>query len=127
MISLNHGIPRDRDGIEAMFNKGAGRIYELPDKYSSSADGQTAVDSATRTKGYGAFSAGPQNPIISGGSRWGTSGTTDNTKGPFRDAYKTLGAPSYIPSTLNINNVLYNTGMNEVYHKIMPWQTKVIL
>lgn len=127
VISLDHGIPRDRDGIEAMFNKGAGRIYELPDKYSSSADGQTAVDSATRTKGYGAFSAGPQNPIISGGSRWGTSGTTDNTKGPFRDAYKTLGTPSYIPSTVNINNVLYNTGMNEVYHKIMPWQTKVIL
>ena len=46
-ISLKHGMPRDRDSIEAMFNRGAGRIYDISDDFNSSADSETAVDTGT--------------------------------------------------------------------------------
>lgn len=48
-ITLDHGMKRDRDAIESMFNFGNGRIYELPDKFGSSADDQTSVDDQTKT------------------------------------------------------------------------------
>ena len=35
-ISLEHGMPRDKAGIESMFNKGRGRIYALPKGYENS-------------------------------------------------------------------------------------------
>lgn len=47
-VSLDHGMPRDRDAIESMFNKGSGRIYELPEEFIGSADKQTAVDNETK-------------------------------------------------------------------------------
>ena len=42
-------MPRDRAGIESMFNKGRGRMYSLPKGYeqSFSATSTSAVDSAT--------------------------------------------------------------------------------
>ena len=43
-ITLQHGMGRDKDSIESMFNKGSGRIYILPDEFVSSADSETAVD-----------------------------------------------------------------------------------
>ena len=46
-VSLEHGMPRDRDAIESMFNRGSGRIYELPDRFNSSADFETTVDKET--------------------------------------------------------------------------------
>lgn len=47
-VSLEHGMARDRDSIESMFNFGNGRIYELPDKFIGSADKQTKVDDQTQ-------------------------------------------------------------------------------
>ncbi len=35
-VVLDHGMPRDKAGIESMFNKGRGRIYSLPAKYEES-------------------------------------------------------------------------------------------
>ena len=35
-ITLEHAMPRDKDGIESMFNFGQGRIYALPKGYSKS-------------------------------------------------------------------------------------------
>ena len=46
-ITLQHAMGRDKDGIEAMFNRGAGRIYILPDDFVSSADGESTVDKYT--------------------------------------------------------------------------------
>lgn len=46
-VSLEHGMPRDRDGIESMFNRGSGRIYELPDRFNSSGDYETTADRET--------------------------------------------------------------------------------
>ena len=47
-ITLEHGMPRDKTGIESMFNKGRGRIYSLPKGYelSFASDSQSPVDSS---------------------------------------------------------------------------------
>ena len=47
-ITLEHGMPRDKTGIESMFNKGRGRIYSVPKGYelSFSSDSQSPVDSS---------------------------------------------------------------------------------
>ena len=46
-ITLDHGLGRDRDAIESMFNRGFGRIYTLSKDFRSSADGETKVDAYT--------------------------------------------------------------------------------
>ena len=46
-ITLDHGLGRDRDAIESMFNRGFGRIYTLSQNFRSSADGETKVDKYT--------------------------------------------------------------------------------
>ena len=47
-VKLSHAMARDRDAIESAFNRGMGRIYNLPDSFSGSADWQTVVDNATK-------------------------------------------------------------------------------
>lgn len=51
VVKLDHAMPRDRDAIESMFNRGMGRIYMLPDSFSGSADYQSVVDAATKKDG----------------------------------------------------------------------------
>ena len=47
VVTLEHGLGRDRDAIESMFNRGYGRIYTLSDKFRSTADRETRVDENT--------------------------------------------------------------------------------
>jgi len=47
-VKLKHAMARDRDAIESVFNRGMGRIYNLPDTMSGSADFQSAVDKYTK-------------------------------------------------------------------------------
>ena len=46
-VTLQHGMARDLDAIESMFNRGAGRIYQAPD-YAKMFAGQVASDQETR-------------------------------------------------------------------------------
>jgi hypothetical protein len=46
-VSLKHAMARDRDAIESVFNRGMGRIYQLPDSMSGSADFETKIDKNT--------------------------------------------------------------------------------
>jgi hypothetical protein len=41
---MDHAMARDRDAIQSIFNRGMGRIYDLPDDMEGSADDQTKVD-----------------------------------------------------------------------------------
>ena len=44
-VSLEHGMPRDRSSIESMFNRGGGKIYQIPDEYQfGGADGVVDPD-----------------------------------------------------------------------------------
>jgi hypothetical protein len=47
IVKLEHGMARDRDAIESIFNRGMGRIYDLPDNFTGSADGESKVDNVT--------------------------------------------------------------------------------
>jgi len=44
---MEHGMARDRDAIQSIFNRGMGRIYDLPDEMEGTADEQTRVDRFT--------------------------------------------------------------------------------
>ena len=61
-ISLEHGMPRDKDAIESMFNKGLGRIYALPKGYENTlySSRQSNIDTSTgtTTETQGALSLG---------------------------------------------------------------------
>ena len=46
-FTLEHGMPRDKDAISSMFNRGAGKIYNLPDSLRCVSDMETRVDSYT--------------------------------------------------------------------------------
>lgn len=46
-VELDHGMPRDRDAIQSIFNRGMGRIYSLPDGFKGSADFETEIDDKT--------------------------------------------------------------------------------
>lgn len=124
-IKLKHAMGRDRDGIEAMFNKGAGRIYELPDKFYSSADGQTIVDAKTESKGDGTYTW-QSVPAVAARNTWSIAGQMDNKTGT-KDAYTTIGKPGFIENTLNMRNTFQNMNTDNVIHNIMPWQTKIVL
>lgn len=50
-IELAHGLGRDKEAIESMFNRGNGRIYSLPSGFRTSADGETKVDEETGMNG----------------------------------------------------------------------------
>ncbi len=47
IVNLEHAMARDRDAIQSMFNRGMGRIYDLPDAMAGSADYETKVDDFT--------------------------------------------------------------------------------
>ena len=47
VYTLEHGMARDKSGIQSMFNRGSGRIYQLPDWIRASSDYETKVDNYT--------------------------------------------------------------------------------
>ena len=81
-VKLDHGMARDRDAIQSIFNRGMGRIYDLPDSFRGTAEGETKVDNNSGN--------GPdigRNPVYykvpianSGtvGGKFGTSKVVDN-------------------------------------------------
>ena len=71
VVNLEHGMARDRDAIQSIFNRGMGRIYDLPDNMSGSADFETRVDKVT-----GNTSKTGSTPSYAGGTFIADSGTT---------------------------------------------------
>ena len=51
--TLEHGMQRDKDAIQSMFNRGMGRYYVLPDYMQCSSDRITYVDKFTKNAGTG--------------------------------------------------------------------------
>jgi len=81
-VKLDHGMPRDRDSIQSIFNRGMGRIYDLPDGFEGTADGQTKVDDYTANAnetGTAALSRGWLAGPSTTGSRSGPSRIKENT------------------------------------------------
>lgn len=79
-VSLEHGMARDRDAIESMFNRGGGRIYELD--IETSADKQTRVDKETLK----------EHKIASGS----TYGSTETSTSGYETSLAVKGDPAKI-------------------------------
>ena len=45
--TIEHAMPRDKAGIQSMFNRGNGKIYKLPDWIRASSDYESKVDNYT--------------------------------------------------------------------------------
>lgn len=81
-VKLEHGMARDRDAIQSIFNRGMGRIYDLPDSFRGSAEGETAVDKRTgNAPDTGRNPVYYRVPIANSqtvGGKFGTGKTVDN-------------------------------------------------
>jgi hypothetical protein len=75
-VNLDHGMVRDKDAIQSIFNRGMGRIYDLPDSFVGTGDYETKVDKVTGNK----TTIGTQ-PNFAGGTFIADSGTTGGNYG----------------------------------------------
>ena len=103
-ITLKHGMGRDKDSIESMFNKGAGRMYILPDEFVSSADSETKVDNNTgKNDPYaGTFKTAGRYGILTTTGTYGVKGYISELNSA-KDRQVIMG--KYVPlSTFNNEN-----------------------
>lgn len=61
VYSIEHGMARDKSSIQSMFNRGAGKTYQLPDYIRASSDYETRVDNYT-----GPGTSGPKGWVSAG-------------------------------------------------------------
>lgn len=120
-VSLEHGMPRDRAGIESMFNKGRGRMYSIPKglEESFSAASQSAIDTSLGTdrgvtpwgdpskietarngKRKRNYHSGRGNPLL------GDPAVVDNIFGYFKQ--------STIPRVKNTGHAVYSAGVKTI-------------
>lgn len=62
--TLEHGMARDSDAIQSMFNRGVGRIYTLPDWAKTSADFMTKVDKNINNRDDGTTHKGYDQDVV---------------------------------------------------------------
>lgn len=58
--TIDHGMARDKAGIQSMFNRGDGKIYKLPDYVRATSDYESRVDDYTGYRNPGESWAVPQ-------------------------------------------------------------------
>ena len=105
-VNLEHGMPRDRDAIQSMFNRGMGRIYELPDSMAGSADFETKVDRVTGNRSK----TGRSPADWRSGNVFATSATTGGTTGKSQN----------VDNALHSANSVWN---REKFSAVSPNQT----
>lgn len=120
-ITLDHGLGRDRDAIESMFNRGFGRIYTLPSEFRSSADHETKVDENTGTgdavDGNRTAYEEVRNTYYGGGTRF--IAKTQHT--PLKNAGKIYTGDNRNIKSLALNSELSGKFSIASYH-VNPWQ-----
>lgn len=116
-IKLDHGLGRDRDAIESMFNRGFGRIYTLPSEFRSSADNETKVDEHTGTDGPRTQYDEIRRTYYGGGTR----GIMKTQTGPLQNAGKI-----YSGDARNIKSLAPNSEVSGKFsvasYYVNPWQ-----
>lgn len=130
--NIEHGMARDSDAIQSMFNRGMGKFYALPDYMSTSSDGMTYVDKYTKDNGHGdtgvlkykkpsellaeANAAAGTSPINS----YQTTKVSGGTRGALAGNYNTQLVTKFSPlnnlpsQTLSIKNARTGTGTGTI-------------
>ena len=83
IVKLDHGMARDRDAIQSIFNRGMGRIYDLPDSMRGAADTESRIDNKTgvnvpETGRNPTYYRVPIANSTTVGGKFGAGKTTDN-------------------------------------------------
>lgn len=116
-IKLDHGLGRDRDAIESMFNRGFGRIYTLPSDFRSSADNETKVDEHSGTDAPRTHYEEIRRTYYGGGTR----GIMKTQAGPLQNAGKI-----YSGDARNIKSLAPNSEVSGKFsvasYYVNPWQ-----
>lgn len=95
--SIEHAMPREKGSIQSMFNRGNGKIYDLPDYMRASSDYESKVDNFTGNTS----DAGWVNPQFMGvGAMLGKNGGSGGYK-----TYK-LSPPKKLSISQNTDNTV---------------------
>ena len=81
VYNLEHGMARDKGSIQSIFNRGNGKIYELPDYIRASSDYETKVDKYTGPSTNGGW----YTPKFLGATNLGASGYKTYKISPPKD------------------------------------------
>lgn len=117
-ITLNHGLGRDRDAIESMFNRGYGRIYTLPNDFRSTADSETKIDDATGVKGERTVYDESRNTYYGGGTR----GIIKTQKSQLKNTGTNLPVSTRNIESLKPTKVTDKTNFIMSSYFVNPWQ-----
>lgn len=136
-VNLEHGMARDKGAIESMFNRGAGRIYELPDNFElSNSNNETTVDNYTGNNNKGNNIGGIDLHDENIATSFNTDtpnqyGEIDNVNGTelstAGDANTVFNKSYYVPvrtnDLINFNNATINT---RSFHAKSSWIGKTL-
>ena len=103
-VNLEHGMARDRDAIQSMFNRGMGRIYDLPDAMAGSADTETRVDNQTGNQSK----TGRSPSDWRGGAVIGGAATSGGKTGPSRVRENALQGNTSVWNQAKFNSISPN-------------------
>lgn len=131
-VNLEHGMARDKGAIESMFNRGAGRIYELPDNFElANANNQTVVDKYTKENNNNGGISLKDSPTEFETDRPDQYGAIDNVNGTqlsiAGDANTVFNKANFksisITDITNFNNATINT---RTLHSKSQWIGKTL-
>ncbi len=111
IANLQHGMARDRDAIQSMFNRGMGRIYDLPDGFVSSADYETGVDdkSGNNNTAEGGSPTDWRLGAVIGGAATsgGASGASQNLKNTSHGSVSVWNTTAFKAPSPNAENLFF--------------------
>jgi len=113
-VNLDHGMIRDKDAIQSIFNRGMGRIYDLPDSFTSSGDYETKVDKYT-----GNQTATGTQPSFAGGTFIADSRTTGGKLGKSAIKENTLAGSVSVWNREKFTAVSANQDLSFVGNKVL--------
>jgi len=105
---------RDKDAIQSIFNRGMGRIYDLPDSFTSSGDYETKVDKYT-----GNQTATGTQPSFAGGTFIADSKTTGAKYGKGAIKENTLAGSVSVWNREKFTAVSANQDLSFVGNKVL--------
>ena len=123
IVKLEHGMARDRDAIQSIFNKGMGRIYELPDSMKGSAEMETHIDNKTGEN----VPATGRNPIYykvpiadstTVGGKFGTGKTVENSMQGSVSVWNRSSFKAVSPNVDQIIRTKENPLFRSSFHKV---------
>lgn len=124
IVKLSHGMARDKDAIQSIFNRGMGRIYDLPDNFRGSAEDETRVDKKT-----GNAPLTGRNPVYyrvpfgnstTTGGKYGTSATSDNALNGNTSVWKESRS-AFVASSPNSSEVIRENPLFRSNFKSADW------